>query len=307
MNIWILDCAPMSPRFPRWNLGATCVVVEADQGAILVDAGVGLHDHEAPSWVVRLFALDFGLRRNPESTAMRQLARLGIAPRDVRHTVVTHLHFDHAGGLPDFADATVHAHWREDEADLHPRSWIDLARDRAGPAHDPHGKHYDRVDADWLGLEAIRLPFRLEMVLVPLLAHRRGHCGVAIQEGEDWLHQCSDALPRNVEYDVTPAWLNRMVLGSHGPRLRTFALAHPEVRMLAGHMRREVFLRWPAGGWADRLMLIRAARRPWRQRRSPPHAAPRSCASRRSPSPSPMPGSDRDDARQPRLTRPRGW
>jgi hypothetical protein len=45
----------------------------------------------------------------------------------------------------------------------------------------------------------------------------------------------------NVEFDVTPGWLNRIVLGPHGPRLKAFAQAHPEVRLLAGHMRRPFF------------------------------------------------------------------
>jgi glyoxylase-like metal-dependent hydrolase (beta-lactamase superfamily II) len=36
-----------------------------------------------------------------------QVQRLGFDPRDVRHIVLTHLDFDHAGGLDDFPHATV--------------------------------------------------------------------------------------------------------------------------------------------------------------------------------------------------------
>jgi glyoxylase-like metal-dependent hydrolase (beta-lactamase superfamily II) len=246
MSIQILDCAPMSPWFPRWKLGAACVVVEADQGTILVDTGVGIHDHEHPNWIVRLFMLDFGLRRNPETTAVRQLERLGIAPRDVRHIVLTHLHFDHAGGLPDFPQAQVHVHRREHEAYLHPRSWIELAYDRGDVVHSPRWALYDQIDAEWLGLEAIRLPFNPAMYLIPLFGHTRGHCGVAIQDGPGWLFHCGDALPLNADSEPTPAWLNRLVLGPHGPRLQAFAREHPEVRLLAGHMRRSFFEGQPA-------------------------------------------------------------
>jgi len=47
--IRILNCAPMSPWFPRWQLGAACLLVETDQGLVLVDTGLGLHDYECPS------------------------------------------------------------------------------------------------------------------------------------------------------------------------------------------------------------------------------------------------------------------
>jgi glyoxylase-like metal-dependent hydrolase (beta-lactamase superfamily II) len=231
----------MRPRWPRWDVGGTCLAVDTDQGLVLVDTGVGLHDHEHRYWIVRLFALDFGLCLDPETTAVRQLARRGIAAGDVRHIVLTHLHFDHAGGLPDFPHAQVHVHRREYEAFLHPRSWIELAYDRSDASHGPAWSLYEHIDADWFGFGAIRLPFAPRMYLVPLFGHTRGHCGVAIQNGDGWILQCGDALPLNVEFDVTPEWLNRLVLGQHGPRLRAFAEAHPEVRLLAGHMRRSFF------------------------------------------------------------------
>ena len=236
MGLQLLDCAPMRPWWPRWKVGGTCILVDTDQGPVLVDTGVGLHGHADPSWVVRLFILDFGLQLDPETTAVRQLARRGIAADAVRHIVLTHLHFDHAGGLPDFPHAQVHVHRREQQAYLHPRSWIELAYDRADTAHGPRWVLYDRVDADWMGLEAIRLPFSPAMYLIPLFGHSRGHCGVAIQDGSRWVFQCGDAAPVSHEYGVTPVWLSRLVLGPHVPRLRAFAREHPEVLMLAGHM-----------------------------------------------------------------------
>lgn len=185
--------------------------------------------------------LYFRLQRDPETTAVRQLAKQGISPESVTHIVLTHLHFDHAGGLPDFANAQVHVHRREYEAFLGPRSWIEVAYDRADAAHGPAWVLYDQTDADWMGFEGIRLPFTPEMYLIPLFGHTRGHCGVGIRDGEGWVFQCGDAAPVSHDHSVSPAWLNRLILGRHLTRLQGFAREHPEVRMLAGHMWRDFY------------------------------------------------------------------
>ncbi len=103
----------MSPWFPRWHLGTLCLLVDTDQGPALVDCGLGLHDYHAPSALVRFYRADFGIRHAPEETALRQVETLGYRPEEIRHIVLTHLHFDHAGGLPDFPWAKVHLHRRE--------------------------------------------------------------------------------------------------------------------------------------------------------------------------------------------------
>jgi glyoxylase-like metal-dependent hydrolase (beta-lactamase superfamily II) len=55
------------------------------------------------SFFLALLSPDFWI----EMTALRQLERLGFQAADVQHIVLTHLDFDHAGGLDDFPNATV--------------------------------------------------------------------------------------------------------------------------------------------------------------------------------------------------------
>lgn len=65
------------------------------QEVILVDTGYD--DAEAA-------ARDRPIRLSPQAA----LAPLGLAPEDIRAVIVTHLHYDHAGGLHLFPDATLH-------------------------------------------------------------------------------------------------------------------------------------------------------------------------------------------------------
>jgi glyoxylase-like metal-dependent hydrolase (beta-lactamase superfamily II) len=118
---------------------------------------------------------------------------------------------------------------------------IELAYDQADFAHNPSWKLYEQPNAEWLGFEAIRLPFSPEMYLVPLFGHTKGHCGVVIQNNGGWIFHCADALPTNGQFDLTPQWLSRLVIGSHVPRLQALASTHPEVRLLAGHMWKSFF------------------------------------------------------------------
>jgi glyoxylase-like metal-dependent hydrolase (beta-lactamase superfamily II) len=101
MTIRTLDCAPMSPWFPRRHLGALCLLVDTDRGLVFVDTGLGLHDYVAPAPLVRLFRLALRILLDPKHAAPRQLSRLGQRPEVVQQILMTHLHFDHAGGLPD--------------------------------------------------------------------------------------------------------------------------------------------------------------------------------------------------------------
>jgi glyoxylase-like metal-dependent hydrolase (beta-lactamase superfamily II) len=78
----------------RIPMGMRCLLVEHDDGLVLIDMGSG--NKETPK-----FHEIYGIENGGESgrTALEDGIRAaGFAPADIRLVINTHLHFDHAGG-----------------------------------------------------------------------------------------------------------------------------------------------------------------------------------------------------------------
>jgi glyoxylase-like metal-dependent hydrolase (beta-lactamase superfamily II) len=209
--------------------------VESNDGLVLVDTGLGVDDYVHHSGILKLFRAIMVVPLDPNEAAIRQVVHLGFKPQNVRHILLTHMHFDHCGGLPDFPWAKVHVYRKEYEAFLdRPRQFTDLGYVRRHIAHAPDWAFYDDTGEKWFDFNAVRLPFEPEMWLLPLPGHTRGQCGVAIKTGDGWLFQTSDAAA--LFNDEAPDWLIRLALGPHQPHIRQFAADHPEIRVVDGHM-----------------------------------------------------------------------
>jgi glyoxylase-like metal-dependent hydrolase (beta-lactamase superfamily II) len=91
--------------------------LETDAGLVLVETGMGSPAVTRPTeWLGRAFQLLTAPELAETDTATAQIRRLGFWPSDVRHVVLTHLDLDHAGGLVDFPEATVHVYATEPRA-----------------------------------------------------------------------------------------------------------------------------------------------------------------------------------------------
>jgi glyoxylase-like metal-dependent hydrolase (beta-lactamase superfamily II) len=235
----------MYPYFPPIRAIVYCLLVETDDGLLLVDTGFGMGDCVEPAPLMRAFATLLRSPRDPTETAVRQVARLGYAPQEVRHIVCTHLHLDHAGGLPDFPWARVHVYRPEYEAAMARRGIGGRFYRPEHWAHGPQWVLHDLGSERWHGFGCIPLleGLSVRILLIPLVGHTRGHCGVAVETEQGWLVHCGDAVSPfyagsdpYCSADFEPNWLARSLAGSHVSRLRALLRElGDQVRLISGH------------------------------------------------------------------------
>ncbi|RYE99223.1 MAG: MBL fold metallo-hydrolase [Oxalobacteraceae bacterium] len=183
------------------HLVCHCLLIETNDGLVLVDTGYGNQDVTRP----RERLSDFFLALNrpqlrTEETAVAQIRRLGFAPADVRHIVVTHLDFDHAGGIEDFPNARIHVTAREKEVADQRRGGAFVSRKRYRPQQWDEAANWSLYPFGggerWFGFDAVRNLEGLppEILLIPLAGHTWGHAGIAVQEDDGrWLFYAGDA------------------------------------------------------------------------------------------------------------------
>lgn len=179
----------------RIEMRLRCLLLQGEGRNILIDCGMG---HKWSEKLAGIYGLDYS-----ETTLEKSLASRGLAKSDITDVVITHLHFDHAGGntenkggkvVPTFPKATYFAQkenleWAEnpkekDRASYLPEDWEPLRREGVLKVVDGEIEILPGVEVKLFygHTRAIQLPF--------------------LNDGHNKLFFCGDVIPTSVHLGI---------------------------------------------------------------------------------------------------------
>jgi glyoxylase-like metal-dependent hydrolase (beta-lactamase superfamily II) len=171
----------------RIRLAMRCLLLRGLGRVVLVDVGLGDKFSDKLRDIYRV---------EPEPSLAHSLGALGVMPADVTDVVLTHLHFDHAGGSTRRGSSGLEPSFPNARWYLQRRNWEN--------AHDPNPRerasympeNYDALEArgvltlwdgpqrPWPGFETI-----------PMHGHTRGQQAVRVEGGGNVTYFVADLIP----------------------------------------------------------------------------------------------------------------
>lgn len=204
-QFWLFHCGYLKTPGGLWVAGGglkqvrlplmAALMVHSELGPILIDAPFGLEGPANTGEVLGALMLRTGLVFKDEWAIVPRIEQLGFRASEISHVLMTHLHFDHTGGMKSVAHARFYIdrdEWtrasglqgmggmREgyvvgDFRALSPRvEKLDLSDATIGSGHDVFGD--GSVEA------------------VPLRGHSVGHAGYRVKLGDRTVFFVGDAV-----------------------------------------------------------------------------------------------------------------
>jgi glyoxylase-like metal-dependent hydrolase (beta-lactamase superfamily II) len=223
------------------EMGAWAFVIEHPTAGLLVfDTGLAQRARTEPEHYVGKLGAMLGLLDVPPGAGLgEQMRAAGLDPGDVTRVVLSHVHFDHTGGIPDFPNATVvvsaaERHWVEtglrvtDFVDLDPLvgmpRWqaIDFTVEK--PLSTLLGAH------DLLGDGSV--------LAVDLSGHTPGSTGLVVRTADAPVLLTGDAAwtEKSWRWPARPilAW-DMALWWEQAWRMKKFAMLEPRLVVVPGH------------------------------------------------------------------------
>lgn len=186
----------------RIGLNCNCLLLRRSDDLVLIETGFGgkWSDKER-----RIFALQ-------QRTILDALREVDVEPGDITHVIVSHLHFDHAGGLTHLDDNGVPvSSFPRASIFCQSREWDDALANRSTMTRTYLRSHLDPV-AEQLELvdgEAEVLP---GITVWPLPGHTWGQQGIRFNDGHGAVAFIGDVMPTvdhvglafSLAYDMLP-------------------------------------------------------------------------------------------------------
>jgi N-acyl homoserine lactone hydrolase len=200
----IADMSVFSPFHPeigtKVEIPYFVYLIEHPQGNVLFDSGGHPDLIDKPDEYLGPAAEAFEVTMKPGDDVVSRLATIGISPADVGHVAHSHLHYDHAGGVQFFPDATFYIQERELQFAYWPPVYQREIYLKADFDH----------DVNWLELEGEHDIFGDgKLVLFPTPGHTAGHQSLLVRLDSGPVILVADASygPYNIDNDELPGLL----------------------------------------------------------------------------------------------------
>lgn len=223
------------------EMGAWAFVIEhPTAGLVVFDTGLSDRARTDPEHYVGWLGAKLNMIDMPEgATLAAQMRTAGLDPGDVKRVVLSHLHYDHTGGIADFPNATVVISQAE-------KAWVDGGVSKT-----------DFVDVEaLLGMSTWQVvDYRVEKPLATLLAahdlvgdgsiltvdlsgHTPGSTGLVVRTADAPILLTGDAAwtQKSWRWPARPIWAyDDSLWWEQAWRIKKFALLEPRLVVIPGH------------------------------------------------------------------------